>query len=471
MPAFCAERATMSVFLSELFHCLALKFGLSLGGRCGLNARAYLKACPRLEDLEERCVLDFAPDSFLKTPFLSHAVPLAEHFHPHLHIFIDGVEHVIPGNTNIVQPTASIVSQGVAPGLYSIHTHIQDLQFSPPDTSKLHVESTLPYDFHLGDFFTIWTYTSGSAKILNSHEIRMVDSNGQDIDFTADATHTITMTVNSRPNSAFDAYVLSDPHAGGDDLGPNIVITGTTVRQPAPPPTPIRIKSSEPNQMLVSQYYRDCLGRSPDPEGMSHFSGLLDQGNASPAQVALTIQTSLESRTRQVETLYHKFLGREADPIGLDLSTRFLGMGGSFLMLESVICGSPEYFRNSGGGNSDFLAAIYRDALGRTVDSVGQSIGGQALSTGMDHIKVAEVVFTSPEGTQDFVKGLYIELLHRPADEIGLTEADTALRQNLQQLGNLPNGGAGHRPAVKQGATEDDVISTIMASNEYIVGP
>jgi hypothetical protein len=421
-----------------------------------------------LEPLEDRVVLDFAPNSFIKTPFPSHAVPLAEHFHPHLHIFIDGIEHVIPGDTNIVEPTDPIVAQGVSPGLYPIHVHIQDLELTPPDTGKLHVESTLPYDFHLSDFFTIWTYTSGSEKILNGHEIKLVDSNGENVDFKADATHTITMTVDGAPNSEFGHFVLSDPHSPlPDNPGPNIVVTGTTLSQPPPPSPPGPPVQGTPNQMLVTQFYHDCLGRSPDPQGLAHFSGLLDQGMASRQAVALTIQTSPEARTRQVEMLYQKYLGRQADHVGLDLSTRFLNSGGSFLKLESVICGSPEYYDLNGSSDGSYLAAVYRDALARAVDPVGQSLGGHALSLGMDRGKLAEVVFTSNEGLQDLLQGYYNHLLNRTADGIGLELAGKALQLHLEQLGMLPKEGRLLPTDGKVGATEDDLITVIMASDEY----
>jgi hypothetical protein len=422
---------------------------------------------PKLESLEDRCLLSFAPGTFLKTPFPSHETPLEEHFHPHLHILIDGTEHVIPGDTNIVGPDDPIIAQGVAPGLYPIHTHMEDLQMDPPDTGKLHVESTLPYDFRLGDFFTLWTYTSGSPKIFNSHEIKIVDSDGQQIDFLADATHTITMTVDDQPNGDFENFILRDPQSSlPENPGPTIVITGTTLSPPASSPTPT--PQGNANQMLVSQYYQDCLGREPDPQGMEHFTGLLDQGTANRAEVALMIQTSAEARAWQVQTLFHRFLGRQADPVGLDLSTRFLGMGGSLVKLECVIGSSPEYFSHNGNTNNLFLTAVYRDALGRQVDPVGQSLGGQALSDGMDRDKLAEVVFASTEGVQNLVQGFYGELLHRQADSVGLNSACVALSQHLQQLGMPPGEQPSARSSAKVGSSEDDVLETIMSSDEYV---
>jgi hypothetical protein len=225
-------------------------------------ARSTVRRCRlQVELLEDRTLLDFAPLSFLETPFPGHETPLAEHFHPHLHIFLDGVEHVIPGDTNIVEQAGGRVPQG----LYPIHTHQEDLDANPPDTGKLHVESTQPFNFHLGDFFTLWTFTSGSQRIFNRQEIKMVDSNGQEVDFKADATHTITMTVDGQPNTDFENFVLTDPHAGGENLGPDIVVTGTTSASPA---------SGNANQTFVTHCYEDFLGRQPDPGGLNYFLDL-----------------------------------------------------------------------------------------------------------------------------------------------------------------------------------------------------
>jgi hypothetical protein len=143
-------------------------------------------------------------------------------------------------------------------------------------------------------------------------------------------------------------------------------------------------------------------------------------------------------------------------------------MGGSLVKLECVICGSPEYFTHYGSANNDFLTAVYRDALGRPVDPVGQSLGGQALSAGMDRGKLAEVVFASSEGIQSMVQGFYSKLLHRGADNLGLSATSVALGQRLHQLGMPPGEGSSAPLSVKVGSSEDDVIKTIMSSEEYL---
>jgi autotransporter-associated beta strand protein len=234
-----------------------------------------------------------------------------------------------------------------------------------------------------------------------------------------------------------------------------------TVNQAAPTGTP--------NQKFVIQVYRDLLGRDPDPDGLTHFSSLLDMNQATRSQVVQTIHGSPEARTRQVQNLFQMFLGRPADPVGLDLSIRFLNLGGSFFTLEAAIVGSTEYFQRAGRTNNGFLTAVYRDALGRAVDSVGDSLGSQALASGTSTEKLAEVVFTSPEGLQDLVQSFYSQFLHRAAESAAVSASTTALQQRLQQQAttSTEEEDEDHKPAAPVGASVDDLVGVIVGSDEY----
>jgi hypothetical protein len=390
------------------------------------KSKRYL---PRIEFLEDLTLpAPFPPADFLTMPFPSHASALAEHFHPHLKIFIDGVEHAIKGDTNIVRDGDPITAQGVPVGLYPIHVHKEDLDTNPPDTGKLHVESTQLFDFHLGDFFTIWTFTSGSPKVFNQNELRMLDNNGQDIDFKADATHTITMTVDGQPSTDFENFVLTDPHSGGGNPGPTIVITCTTITPPPPPPPP---PTGTSNQIFVTNCYTDFLGRRPDPAGMNQFSSMLDQG-VNRAQIILTIESSLEARTKLTQDMYQKYLGRRADPVGLSLCTQWLANGGSLAQVRETIVASPEVFGHQGNDNGRFVTTLYRDALSRAVDPVGQQAVA-ALNQGFNRRQLTDRVFGSPEGQQAVVQSYYNLLLHRRADDGGLTFNTARIRNGVPE--------------------------------------
>lgn len=248
--------------------------------------------------------------------------------------------------------------------------------------------------------------------------------------------------------------------------GSTSVALTQTVNQAAPTGTP--------NQKFVIQVYRDLLGRDPDPGGLSHFSSLLDTNQATRSEVTQLIQGSSEGRTRQVQTLFQKFLGRAADPVGLDLSTRWLTLGGSYFDLESAIVGSPEYFQRAGGTNNGFLTTAYRDVLSRSIDAVGQSLGSRALSGGASIDKVAEAIFTSQEGLQDLVQSFYSQFLHRSAESTAVSASTTALQQRIQQQQQAMNltqeekeEQQEHGPPAPVGASVDQLLGVIVGSDEY----
>jgi cyclophilin family peptidyl-prolyl cis-trans isomerase len=201
------------------------------------------------------------------------------------------------------------------------------------------------------------------------------------------------------------------------------------------------------NQSYVTQLYQDLLGRAPDPQGLNSFTTALDQNTFNRTQITTAVLTSNEGRTHEVENLYQTYLNRQADPTGLDLSTRFLQAGGTLQEVRAVIVGSNEYFQNRAqSNNNSFLTDVYHDALGRGVDAVGQSLGGQALAAGMDRTKVARVVLNSPEGEQFQVQAYYASLLRRTADSVGMTASTAALAS---------------------GMSEERIVIAIAASDEY----
>ena len=80
-----------------------------------------------------------------------------------------------------------------------LHTHFPD--------GVIHIESPVPHEFTLRDFFTVW------AQPFNSNQI---------LGYTRSPGHPITMTVNGASSSAFESYVF--PHIDNAALT-TIVIT------------------------------------------------------------------------------------------------------------------------------------------------------------------------------------------------------------------------------------------------------
>src|SRR5207248_2174960 len=139
-----------------------------------------------------------------------------------------------------------------------------------------------------------------------------------DTTFPASTSQFVGQTVNQASTTTSLTSSLN-PSTSGQLVTFMAVVTANSPGAAAPTGTP--------SQKFVTQVFRDLLGRDPDPGGLTHFTMLLDMNQATRSQVAASIQTSSEARNRQVQNLYQTLLGRAADAVGLDLSTRFLSAG------------------------------------------------------------------------------------------------------------------------------------------------
>ena len=119
----------------------------------------------------------------------SQHIGFARHDHANLTIIIIGSLYSIPDNvgrtTDCMRP---------------LHTHVSD--------GVIHIESPVPHEFSLHDFFLVWGQPFSQTEILTYS--------------TVNTSHTITMTVNSVPNTEFENFLF--PH---DDIATHtrIVIT------------------------------------------------------------------------------------------------------------------------------------------------------------------------------------------------------------------------------------------------------
>ena len=147
------------------------------------EAKRRLRPALRLESLEERAVFT-----------VNHAI--TDHIHPFLKIIVDGQEVAIPTNLGITS------SQHFSP-----HTH--------DATGKLHIGEGLLAGtaqenryVTLKDFFDVWRTTNvGNATLNNPNAV--FDSTHL-MNKTADATHSVFMTVNGVANTEFENYIPED---------------------------------------------------------------------------------------------------------------------------------------------------------------------------------------------------------------------------------------------------------------------
>lgn len=114
-------------------------------------------------------------DTDSTVPYIIPDLPLTQHIHPELKIFVDGKPEVVPANIGL--------------GLQHrvLHTH--------DDTGEIHVESQDKREYTLGDFMSVW---------------------GKTIERTG---YTVAMTVDGSPSTEFGNLKLKE--------GQKIVLTYT----------------------------------------------------------------------------------------------------------------------------------------------------------------------------------------------------------------------------------------------------
>jgi hypothetical protein len=291
------------------------------------------------------------------------------------------------------------------------------------------------------------------------------DPNGNAKDYTATINwgdgHFSNGTIAANANGGFDVSgtdtyafpgnypisVMVQDFGGGPGTGssqPALTLSNTAL-----------VSAGDQNFRFVAEVYLDLLGRKVDPSGLAFWGGLLDAGLSNRGQVVVGIETSLEYRIVEVTHAYQQFLNRPPDPGGLNTFVQFLMGGGTVEQMKAIIAGSPEFFNLSQTQshpagvttpNQQFVDSLFRSVLGRPADPSGLSVFTQELNANVAASVVALQVLTSPEAEMDLVKSSYVAFLRRPADPAGLT---------------------GFTDQLLAGATDEQIIASLVASGEY----
>jgi hypothetical protein len=290
---------------------------------------------------------------------------------------------------------------------------------SPVSTTTLLVVSALAAP--LGQPITLLGIVSSSLAALGTNgSITFLDQgmplanvplNGQMATFT---TSTLALGAHS-----LSAAYTGDPSHTASNSSAVAVIVGTS------------------NQRFVGQLYQTLLQRPPESGGLAAWTANLDQG-VSRANVAMGIEQSEESRTNQVQGLYHQFLHRSADPSGLKTFVTVLRAGGTLEQVSTVLTSSTEYLQTQGGGTKNgFVTALYRDTLNRSPEPAELAAYTTALNAGTSPRQVATGILGSTENFQNHVTSSYQEFLKRPADNGGLNSYVKAMRAGVLDQDNV----------------------------------
>ena len=151
-------------------------------------------------------------------------------------------------------------------------------------------------------------------------------------------------------------------------------------------------------------------------------------------QTALYLVSSNEHRTVVIQGYYQTFLGRSADAAGLSYWLAQCQNGLAIEQISVQFVSSDEYYRNNGNNDTAFIQSLYKRFLNRDADSDGLSYWKQQLSSGKTRTEVATGFVTSDEYRANLVKAWYAQYLHRAADSGGITYWVGQLRSGALNL-------------------------------------
>lgn len=169
----------------------------------------------------------------------------------------------------------------------------------------------------------------------------------------------------------------------------------------------------------IDHIYELFLGRTPD--GAEESGWILDVELGRRHNLTGSLALTEEWAGVMVDGFYETALGRPSDDDG---RAHWLGQIANGVRVETIgahFYGSNEYFIISGNTNEALVTALYRDLLGRAVDSEGLAFWTGELDAGrMTSGDVAAGFYASIESRESRVRSLYQQILLRSPDSSGL---------------------------------------------------
>ncbi len=196
---------------------------------------------------------------------------------------------------------------------------------------------------------------------------------------------------------------------------------------------------------FVRQLYSDVLGHPPGRAALSMWVTFLEHGGAR-IQIANALTSSQEYRTLLIDQIYMDCLNRPPAPDELSFWLGWFQQGATDDQVRAQVLASDEFYQKSGGSNDPFLNQLYLDVLGVPIDRVALASFTQLLGQGTPRVTVVNLILTSLAAEQRKVQQWSVRFLR--------TSADPALLAN-------------YSAALKGGATDEQIIDLILASDAY----
>lgn len=180
-------------------------------------------------------------------------------------------------------------------------------------------------------------------------------------------------------------------------------------------------------RLFSMQQYRDFLGREGDPGGINNWSGAIQSGAMTRAQVIDSFFNSQEFQGTDspIVRLYFAYFLRIPDYAGLQTWLSAYRSGVPMATISEGFAQSPEFLQRYGSlSNNDFVTLLYNNVLGRAPDPTGLAAWTNALNSGATRGQVMLGFSESPEfktksHNEVYVTMMYVGMLRRSPDQGG----------------------------------------------------
>lgn len=247
----------------------------------------------------------------------------------------------------------------------------------------------------------------------------------------------------------------------------------------APGPTASLVSDGVPE--YLSAVYADLFGRDVDPTGAATWSTALRSGTPRRA-VSDAITGSREFRTGLITSAYEWFLFREPEPTGLESWLREMDRGLTIQQMEAGFLGSDEYYQSvispeaaqypsmTMAAADEWIWAVYEDVLGREPSRDEADRWEEHLF----HSIIYRGPLTDPKTRRYPKPSDFPVLMSRAEVALAILLSTERLSADLdgdyQWLlgrGLDPNGQATWVRQIQGGVRYEEVIGSIIASDEY----
>ena len=317
---------------------------------------------------------------------------------------------VTPGGVPLVHGTATIAvlftrpgpqSFGVAGFLGDIAGASAQVDVTPGDATHLDIAPAAAGDAVVGSGFGVTVTARDAYGNVATDRDGPIALSSSDERATFPATVALVAGV-----ATFDAtfraagpatIVATDP---GGALRPATLAVAV-----GPGPAP-----ADADRAYVAALYDAVLGRRGGDAEVAAWLAAIRAGMDRRA-VAAGFVNSPEHRQAEVEAYYREFLGRAPDPSSASW-VALLTAGAGEAAVARAFLGSAEY-RAARPTDGEFVASLYDDVLGRRGEDTGVAAWLAAIASGASRDAVAAGFVAAPEANDRVVASLYRAFLRR----------------------------------------------------------